>query len=267
MQEYNKADQYLHVLCQVVARFTANLLPENKDYSHTNLSLDPISKRILSRWIKVADRQLCLALNLEKYNFELLRSDLSTISSITIVNSTIHDLEKALLNELVDMGFDGKEFSIKLKYELPEYPFADQEFQSLSLNEISTWLEFRTLANEFCFYFLQFVNAGGEVRIWPHHFDTGVYHEINNAIGFGFGLAMKDTLVEAPYFYLSGYALEGKLNYDSLPLLSHGEWKTGDWKGALLSLDIIKDLDHSDRAKILAEFIRSVYDQYWNILR
>ena len=40
---------------------------------------------------------------------------------------------------------------------------------------------------------LGYAQADSEVRIWPEHFDTGVYFEYNGTIGIGFGLVLQVT--------------------------------------------------------------------------
>ena len=46
-----------------------------------------------------------------------------------------------------------------------------------------------------------------EVRIWPHHFDTGClgYFDTKKNVSVGLGLAIPDKNVDDWYFYASGY--------------------------------------------------------------
>ena len=44
-----------------------------------------------------------------------------------------------------------------------------------------------------------------------------VFFTIQNQLGIGFGLAIKDNLAHAPYFYLSGYGLKNELKMTKLP--------------------------------------------------
>ena len=64
-----------------------------------------------------------------------------------------------------------------------------------------------------------------EVRIWPHHFDTGIYLEVNSKLGIGFGWAMADKMIDQPYFYFTPYGLNGhKLLTENLEDPEHGFW-------------------------------------------
>lgn len=61
---------------------------------------------------------------------------------------------------------------------------------------------------------------------------------MNADLGLGFGLAMQDEVVGAPYFYLSAYRENGEINYQNL--LQDEEWRwtiNEDWQGAVLALD------------------------------
>ena len=82
-----------------------------------------------------------------------------------------------------------------------------------------------------------------EVRIWPHHFDTGVYLESNPNVGLGFGFAMEDSLVGQPYFYYSGNGLnEHVIHYKDVRDLEVGKWIVSEeWKGAVLPLSDVSE--------------------------
>ena len=49
---------------------------------------------------------------------------------------------------------------------------------------------------------------------------------------------MSDSLLNEPYFYLSGYGLNGtEIDYSSMNTLEYGNWiVTENWKGAVLPL-------------------------------
>jgi len=53
MINYPQADQLLHELSQLLAKFNRSYLPKKEDDSHTNLGVDFLSKRIYSRWAQM----------------------------------------------------------------------------------------------------------------------------------------------------------------------------------------------------------------------
>lgn len=262
MQEYINVDQRLHLLCQILAKVTANLIPEESDYSHTNLSFDPIGNRIITRWIKIENSKICLALNLNKYSFQWINDGFQVIKNIFISGKTLTQLENEIQSSLSIVGINSKELLINLKYEIEKYSFIDMPFEVLNKESLDLWIYYRSLANAACDELLRYINAKEEVRIWPHHFDTGIYKDITSNLGVGFGLAMKDNLVDSPYFYLSGYAQKGKPAMKNLPKLEYGFWETGDWKGAVLSLSQLNKLDRPKRKVVLKEFIKRTLSWY-----
>jgi len=86
-----------------------------------------------------------------------------------------------------------------------------------------------------------------DVRIWPHHFDSGgliplEYDENEKLIrSIGVGFAIPDSMVNEPYFYLSYWSADPNDSLESpTPFKGKGTWKTPQWPGAILPLsDII----------------------------
>jgi len=101
------------------------------------------------------------------------------------------------------------------------------------------WIYYRLLAQESCSNLLNFLQMQAEIRIWPHHFDTGIYVEPTPKIGIGYGLAMKDSMAGDAYFYFSPYGLkENELNFKNVPKLTVGDWEISEnWRGAIIPLN------------------------------
>ena len=83
-------------------------------------------------------------------------------------------------------------------------------------------------------------------------------------MGIGFGLAIEDQMVGAPYFYLSGYGLKGhEINYDSLAPLTYGNWKvTEGWKGAVLPLSLLADQNHQTQTGMVNTFLQAAANHF-----
>lgn len=262
MLEYINVDQHLHLLCQIQARVAANLISEKEDYSHTNLAFDPIGKRMTTRWMNIENDNLCLAINLQRFSFEWLNPTLKTVHEIFISGKTYGQLHTEITESLKVIGLKSNNLSIKLAYEIEQYPFSDQSFETFDENVLNSWINHRTAANQSCEALLKYLNAIQEVRIWPHHFDTGIYVEIDHMVGIGFGLAMKDAMVGSPYFYISGYGLQHEILMNNLPELTLGSWKKDEWKGAILPLTTIENLTYGERKRNVLSFIKSTTDWY-----
>jgi len=260
MQAYNGVDQRVHLLSQLIAKANRSFVERKSDDSHTNLGYDPINHRIYGHWIVAEKGNVILALNLLDYQFEWLDDAFVVLSSVKIEGKTFLQLEEAIEQSLPALGLAVDGFRDPLHFEIPEYPFAADPFTAFAADGLLLWERCRTLANEASHAVLVHLQAQGEVRIWPHHFDTGIYAPVNSHIGLGFGLAMEDSVIHAPYFYLSGYALDGQqVDYTAASKLTVGEWVLQEhWKGAALPLAALQE----DGSKLLSSFIQEAVQYY-----
>jgi len=242
MQAYNKTDQQLHQLSQTIAKANRTYVPSKPDDSHTNLCFDDVGSRIEGHWINNGKENLLLTLNLNLLQFEWLNEEKECLHSVTTIGKTVEEIENELAGILTELDFNPKGFTDILHFEIPVYPFALEPIQSIDEADMAEWKSYRQLANELCAMVLDDLQLKSDIRIWPHHFDTGIYVEINQNLGLGFGLAMEDSMAGAPYFYMSGYSLNGSLKYNSLPELTHGKWEVSEyWQGSILPLDNLKN--------------------------
>lgn len=238
MQEYKKLDKKIHQLSQILAKFNRAYVSRKPDDSHTNLAFDAIGSRILGRWVNTRSAQLILSLDLENFQFEIFDNRWKALQSVSIEGKTQEEIESCLEQFLPGLGLDATLFKTPLHSDIPEYEFLGSTNTRWSKNEFLVWKKYRLLANQACQLLLDHLQMQGEVRIWPHHFDTGIYVEPNEKLGIGFGLAMQDAMVDEPYFYISGYRLNGSnINYQNKPELKSGKWITNKyWNGAVLKL-------------------------------
>ena len=238
MQGYNSIDQRLHQLSQTIAKVNRSFVPRKEDDSHTNLYFDAIGQRILGRWVGEEHRHMIFALNLKTFAYEWLNTHMESLFSYPIEGKRIADIESSINLDLEKLGLQSDGFLNPLHFEIPEYPFINDAFESLDSLALQDWTTHRAMANQACSDLLGYLHINGDVRIWPHHFDTGIYIEPSKTLGIGFGLAMKDTLMDEPYFYYSPYGLNNRnINYEQKPSLRLGDWILGDhWKGAVLPL-------------------------------
>ena len=262
MHSYTSTDQLLHLLCQTIAKVNKAKVPEKADDSHTNLYFDPVSKRILGRWFSGADGQrLIMALNLKKFRFEYLTDDFRVLSSTKIAGRTLAETEVKLAQKLTAKGGLSQPLSGKMHYDIPHYSFAEEVIRRPLNKNIANWCYYRQLANAACYRLMGYLQTEGEARIWPHHFDTGIYVQPNDRLGVGFGLAMADDMIDKPYFYLSGYGLnDHMIDYSGLPKLKRGEWKITDgFKGAVLPLSLLENRRMKKAFRIVDGFQQTAY--------
>ena len=119
------------------------------------------------------------------------------------------------------------------------------------LNEL---LNYRKLAHTALEKVLHDNSIKSEIRIWPHHFDTGAFGSLPGRPGasVGFGLAIPDSLVDDYYFYISGYKGHDSLDVGDFDPLSVGGWESTNFNGGLLP---IKGVDEAQATNFFNEAI------------
>ena len=243
MQEYNKTDQKVHYLSQILAKLNRTFVSSKEDDSHTNLYFDPLSHRIFGRWIESKNGMIISALNLKTFHFELISRRRNVLQEFEVNGKTTAEIEETINDTLPEIGLKSDGYRDKLHYEIPDYGYDNISLKKWTNNDIEQWESIRELANNSCFQLLGTLQSASEVRIWPHHFDTGIYTEPNSEIGLGFGLAMQDEMAGDAYFYFSGYSLDGSaIQFEKSEPLQIGRWQIDEhWKGAILPVSDLTD--------------------------
>jgi len=252
---YISCDERIHLLCQPLAKINRSLVPHETDDSHTNLAYDSVQHRILGRWFDIKGKSFIAAIDLERYQYLIIDERFHEQGQVDFLGKDSKQIEAELTMILAQLGISSKVLFAPLHFEITDYIFKDEPFQKAHFKGISAWMEARDLANMACEKITTHLQAKGETRIWPHHFDTGVYIEVNKEMGLGFGLAMADSMVSEPYFYFSRYALnESAFDWENTPELDAGSWLIGEYfKGAILPLDAADSMD---------DFIKQVTTYY-----
>jgi hypothetical protein len=265
MENYISTDQYLHWLCQVITRAGKSFVSEKSDDSHTNLYFDPLGERIVGRWIETEKGNIMLTLNFSELQFEWMNSDYQVIALFPTIGKMITEVEQDIENKLSDLGLARGGFSDKLHFEIPDYPFKTDPIQSVPDQYMKEWKDIRNLANKACSLLLGYLQIEGEIRIWPHHFDTGIYVVTNKNMGIGFGLAMSDVMVDGPYFYMTGNHPSEDLKYKNLPEFSSGSWLRGEnWNGAVLPLSELNDLQGEEYKALIFDYLMKAVNWFLN---
>lgn len=265
MKAYNKVDQQLHLLCQVIGKANRSYVPEESDESHTNLYFDPWGNKILGRWIQTGSGSVLLALDLYTLRFEILHSSRKIILTVSSPGKTMEEIEEEFETALPIAGLDPTGFRAPMPHAMPDYSFRNKPQEALDAQALDQWKYFRKLANQSCYHFLGYAQAESEVRIWPEHFDTGVNFQYAGKLGIGFGLAMEDSMVSEPYFYMAGYPKTGSLVFENLPESPMWKWELGEhWRGAILPFSVLEKASYSQAEMILSAYIMQNFDWHVN---
>jgi hypothetical protein len=264
MQEYIKTDQLLHVLSQNIAKMNRQFLAKKEDDSHTNLYFDPLQGALLGQWMTTEIGPVLFRLNLVAWSFEFVDANFKLLLGLNLQSAKLSNIESSLYKSLQELGIKSNGFKESMHYQIPAYQLEDDSLQKVHPSNIEEWMHYRSTANNACYQILGSFQKNGEIRIWPHHFDTGIYFPLNESIHIGFGLAMNDSYFDEAYFYASAYDSEGKgISIDKNEhKLAAGNWlNSPDFKGAVLS---VKDIKQSEE-DLLRKYIRSFLKTYLSL--
>jgi len=265
MQEYNNSDRQIHWLSQLMAKANRAYVPELEDESHTNLYFDALEKRILGRWFDAPNGKIILSLNLQSLSFQWLDAKQNILHEVSVLNKGMEQLEKSVSDYPGSVNMRTEAFLRPLHFEIPDYKIEELSREDISDEGLGNWICFRDLANRACQDMLGYLQLESEIRIWPHHFDTGIYTQVTDYLGLGFGLAMEDTLVGQAYFYISGYNGESPISYQNLKPLGAGKWISSEhWKGAVLPLNELPDSSSEKALKMIHLFIKETTGWFIN---
>jgi hypothetical protein len=249
---YHLCDHSLHLASQVVAHLNKAYSPHQDDDSHTNLAFDSLGQQIVGKWIHNEENSFLPAISLKDFSIHLYNPHLTSLFDSPLESKSRNETLDEICSFLEPKGFDSASLKVPMHYSITPAYVDNGSFSKPREDGIKSWIEVRTLANEACQQLLTHLQIESDVRIWPHHFDTGVYIEVQPNLGLGFGLATRDELANEAYFYFAPYALNGhKLDLNLLKTLPAGKWVLQDiWKGAVLPISQKDELSIFMRAAI-----------------
>ncbi|MAY84571.1 MAG: hypothetical protein CMP59_10605 [Flavobacteriales bacterium] len=220
----------------------------------------------MGRWLESNNGTFILCLNLIDQSFELFDKHFNSLWLVSSNGKSIHEVESQIGSALGDLGLSDENWNKAMHYEIPNYGLTKGPIERLSEDQVEAWKKYRGLANYACMDLLGSCQADSEIRIWPHHFDTGVYFQINDDLGIGFGLAMKDDMANDAYFYLSAYADSIEFDYSKFRTGDDWEWKNAEWKGAIKKIGTLSSFDQKAALEAINDFSKSAIEQLYSQL-
>lgn len=263
MKNYHSTDQLLHEINQLIAKFNRTFIPGKKDDSHTNFSFDAGSGRIYSHWAEIKGNKYIFCFNVILFQFELLNDSFMLLKSVAVRSKNLESIENEIESILSEWGFDTKGFKKAMHYNIGEQTLWNNKIEQPSEAAIKTWAAYRNMANDSCFNLLQFLQKNEAIRIWPHHFDTGIYVEVNQKLGIGFGLAIKDDMIGEAYFYFVPYGLgDFSINFKNVPEMTIGSWIISEnWTGFAIPLGELQKNEIAKLNKIIKQLTEWALNQ------
>ncbi|GAA4275852.1 hypothetical protein [Aquimarina mytili] len=230
----------MHLAAQYLAAAGISFIEKKQDDSHTNLGFSIESESLFTRPLN-ADGVI-LSLSYALFTLEWIGNNATKRLQL---DGTSHAQVMQWINSMViDSGFE-KAYSYDLHYELPYQITDDYVFKLQDASRLKKLIEYRKLAQLAIQEFLKTNRFDSEIRIWPHHFDTGAFTTVDTSSGvsIGLGLAIPDSMCKDYYFYISGYRGHDGLDTNTFKSLIKGKWYNDGFKGAVLPISGINKTD------------------------
>ena len=244
-----------HIAAQFIAMAGHSLIPQQPDDSNTNMDFVPLNNILLGNLI---EGKIRIGLYLPKLQIMLCDAENNILNIIFLDGKSKTEVFDEIKNSLQKLNIDTQNFKQELHYQIPDtYPQTNFRFHADedSLNENAIY---RFNANLILSEFADQYNLRQEVKIWPHHFDTGFFNGLeNNEKGeliksLGLGFAIPDTMIDEPYYYLSFWSANGTFK-PSKTELNHGKWMMPNWNGGVLTTSEINSALSADEQKLKVE--------------
>ena len=221
----------MYLAAQYLAAAGISFLDKEADDSHTNLEFVIGDASLNSRPLSAqGDR---LSINFEKFT---LNWENSSSKAALRLDGITHAQVLQWINEQLANTSINKEYLFKFHYDLPYEINESFAFRLLDAGRLRELTHLRILAQLAMEELLRTQELSSQIRVWPHHFDTGIYaiDPKDRSIAVGAGLAIPDSVVNEHYFYLSIYRNNKAIPPEQPKSLSLGRWHTEGFVGAVL---------------------------------
>lgn len=245
LEAYNQAEISIHRVSQILALTGVNLVDKKTDDSHTNLAWETARSAIVGRYFQLSNQTMRLIFLLKEKELAFETEKGQLVASISLDYSDHESLMMWWKMQLQELGVR-EELVDTVHYDLPD----TEDYKTVEIADFDSflkpWITLRVQANQVFEQLNKAKNISSEIRIWPHHFDTGVYYPIKaDSHAIGAGMAMADTLQPEPYYYMYGWVKNREIDFNQVPDLDKGQWLIdGDWKGAVLPVSELKNLEN-----------------------
>lgn len=240
----NEALKQQHHAAQFLALVGRHLIPQKADDSNTNMEFIPGENLLLGNALPNGMR---VGLQSTELKLFILDKGNDIKKTIQLVGKTKQQVFVELSQNLADVGIDVTNLKNELHYEIPAHPL--DKGAVFSVEDVNDFIENANYRHNAKIVLNEITNVFQQdepIRIWPHHFDTGAFFTVaknekgESAQTIGIGLAIPDSMIDEPYYYLSFWSADPVEGMDQLPALPSGKWMMPDWNGAVLKIPEIE---------------------------
>ena len=248
-------DKIIHLAAQYLATASKSFLEPIADDSHTNLGFSIVDGAIYSRVLDGKKGYLCLS-----YKTFSLKWFTPSGSEVLSLHGKSHGEIVQWLHEMTTKTIENGKYTYDLHYDLPYESITDDfVFELKNTSQLEELIHYRILIQLVLENFLEMEQLQSEIRIWPHHFDTGAFSTLEDipGVAIGLGLAIPDSICDHPYFYMSAYQGHESIAITDYPALTLGAWGHNGFVGAILDA---KGCTREDGIKFFREAL-AIYKQ------
>ncbi len=234
----------LHIASQYLAAAGISFVEAKQDDSHTNLGWSMEHKSLFTRSLN--NHGLVLALNYKEFSLQWINKDWQVLEQFSLSGLTHGEIYNRLSDFLKAHSIEGK-YNYQFHYDLPYEKMIDAyRFPQVDNDEVSRVSTLTSTAQQAFEKLNEQLEEKVEIRVWPHHFDLGLFAKVNEQLSVGVGLAIPDGMVNDHYYYVTGWDEGGSMSTEGFGGLDKGEWKSGNFNGAILSASgtEVSTIDH-----------------------
>lgn len=247
---------YLHRAAQFPAIMGNSLLPTADDDSQSSLEWVPELKSLVGAQIELATT-FRMGLNYEKFELHAYSETFSPISILPLTGQTRSQVMGYLKQLTQKLGGNPDKIEPISHYQLPGHEVDHKGvFQVTDPEHNREMVRYRTNIRHILEALKPYFSKTSDIRVWPHHFDTGMLIEVGPEKRIGVGMAIPDEFSPEPYFYINHQAENIDPDYSDLsPLPGGGQWTEGKPPLAFLRMSqILKRDDVTQQLRQIAHF-------------
>lgn len=270
----NEAIRQLHHAAQLVALLGDSLLPKADDDSQSSMQWSDAVGGLLGLPLPLKPKVRAVLLH-ESFELRLVDEQLRPLEGLHLMGQTPAEALDWLRETIARLGGDARSVRPVKHFTLPSHPLdrgaafakpAPELLQELARHRHNADRLLHDLAASF--------DHASAIRIWPHHFDTGLVLTValdpdgQARQTVGVGLAIPDEQFDEPYWYVNHWSAGGDLVYNGLPdLPGGGRWHHNGWTGAVLHLSHLLQADDAPAQQAQAQhFLRAAVNASLEIL-
>lgn len=258
-ESLNGAIAILHHAAQFVSMVSNSYLPHLPDDSQNSLHWNSDLETLEGKWIE--SPKIRMSLDIKKFGLIMQTGERS--HQVPLERNTKADVLSDLAALLHAYGANSGGLQPIAQFVIPTHAVEEGGvFEKPADEVLQEWANWRTNAQIVLEPIRDQFQWASDVSIWPHHFDTGLYVPLsrnengNDTRSVGLGLAIADSEVPEPYFYINHWS-QTPIDFGTeQPSIQVGYWHDKSWKGFILPASDIISQSSARQENVVKHFFQ-----------